>query len=127
MVRVRLALISATHGILVMMQVWKPAVGQRHLAPTVDPGAKRVTLTVRTTGTTLTHSDYVTINVEPVAKAGSDQTVGVGDTVSFNGSGSIGTNLSYSWDFGDNATSGNPSLGQRHLAPTVRPVPRGLP
>ena len=67
-------------------------------------GARTVILTVMDTITKLNHSDVVTINVEPVAKAGSDQTVGVGDTVSFDGSGSIGTNLSYSWDFGADAT-----------------------
>ena len=68
------------------------------------PGAKTVILTVMDTVTKLNHSDIVTINVEPVAKAGSDQTVGVGDTVSFDGSDSSGSNLSYSWDFGADAT-----------------------
>ena len=54
--------------------------------------------------TELTDSDEVTINVEPVANAGSDQIVVVDNTVSFDGSDSIGTNLSYSWAFGDDAT-----------------------
>ena len=72
------------------------------------PGAKIVTLTVTDGDTELTDSDEVTINVEPVANAGNDQTVGVGDTVNFDGSGSIGSNLSYSWDFGANAT---PAIG----------------
>ena len=67
-------------------------------------GAKTVSLTVTDEETGFTDRDDVTINVEPVANAGNDQTVGVGDTVSFDGSGSIGTNLSYSWDFGDDAT-----------------------
>ena len=40
----------------------------------------------------------------PVADAGSDQIVSVGDTVNFDGSGSTGSNLSYSWDFGADAT-----------------------
>ena len=39
----------------------------------------------------------------PVADAGSDQIVSVGDTVNFDGSGSTGSNLSYSWDFGSGA------------------------
>ena len=39
----------------------------------------------------------------PVANAGSDQIVSVGDTVNFDGSGSTGNNLTYSWDFGSGA------------------------
>ena len=69
-------------------------------------GAKRVTLTVRDSTTELTDSDEVIIIVEPlpVADAGDDQTVGVHREVSFDGSGSEGSNLSYSWDFGADAT-----------------------
>ena len=64
-----------------------------------------VTLTVTEHCTTkVTHSDTVTINVEPAANAGNDQIVVVDNTVSFDGSGSVGTDLSYSWDFGDDAT-----------------------
>ena len=44
----------------------------------------------------------------PVANAGSDQIVSVGTTVNFDGSGSTGSNLSYSWDFGADA---NPTTG----------------
>ena len=68
-----------------------------------EPGAKTVMLTVTDRDTGVTAKDYVTINVGVVANAGSDQTVAVGDTVSFDGLGSIGTNLSYSWDFGADA------------------------
>ena len=68
-----------------------------------EPGAKTVMLTVTDRDTGVTAKDDVTINVGVVARAGSDQTVAVGDTVSFDGSGSIGTNLSYSWDFGADA------------------------
>ena len=68
------------------------------------PGAKIVTLTVMNTVTKVTDSDTVTINVEPVAEAGSDQIVAVNTAVSFDGSGSSGSNLSYSWDFGADAT-----------------------
>ena len=68
------------------------------------PGTKTVILTVMDTVTKLNNSDIVTINVEPVAEAGNDQTVAVGDTVSFDGLGSTGSNLSYSWAFGADAT-----------------------
>ena len=68
------------------------------------PGAKVAMLTVTDSTTGLTDRDDVTINVGLVANAGSDQTVGVGDTVRFDGSGSIGSNLSYSWAFGDDAS-----------------------
>ena len=72
------------------------------------PGAKTVTLTVTdvTTSARPTASDTVTINVHnpPVAEAGDNQTVSVGETVSFDGSDSTGSNLSYSWDFGTDAT-----------------------
>ena len=70
------------------------------------PGTKVVTLTV-TDAVGATASDTVTITVEPVApvaNAGSDQIVSVDDTVNFDGSGSTGSNLSYSWDFGADAT-----------------------
>ena len=65
-------------------------------------GAKTVTLTV-TDIVGATASDTVTITVEPVAEAGSDQIVSVGETVTFDGSGSRGSDLSYSWDFGADA------------------------
>ena len=59
-----------------------------------------------------------TINVAPVANAGPDQSVYVGDTVTLNGSGSSdpdGDLISYSWAFtsappGSTATLNNPTL-----------------
>jgi serine protease len=50
------------------------------------------------------------VNDPPVANAGPDQSVLVGDTVSFNGSGSSdpdGTIVSYKWNFGDGSPLGN--------------------
>jgi len=47
------------------------------------------------------------VNDPPIANAGPDQSVLVGNTVNFNGSGSNdpdGTIVSYFWDFGDNST-----------------------
>ncbi len=66
-------------------------------------GTKTVTLTV-TDAAGATASDTVTITVEPVADAGNNQTVLVGETVNFDGSGSEGSNLSYAWAFGAGAT-----------------------
>ena len=74
-------------------------------------GEKIVTLTVADTGGA-TASDTVTITVHeaPIAEGGSDQTVLVGETVRFDGSGSRGSNLSYSWDFGADATPATGSV-----------------
>ena len=92
------------------------------------PGTKTVTLTVTDNITELTGSDEVIINVKPppVANAGGDRTVGEDQKVIFDGSGSIGTNLSYLWDFGADADPATGS-GRCRLAPTVSPAPRRLP
>ena len=67
------------------------------------PGTKTVTLTVTDSATELKHSDKVTIKVKPLpeAEAGDDQIVGVNQKVIFDGSGSTGIGIDYSWDFGD--------------------------
>ena len=75
-------------------------------------GVKTVTLTV-TDNDGLVDSDTVQItvaadatNVGPTANAGNDQTVNVGEEVSFDGSlstDSDGTIVNYHWDFGDGA------------------------
>ena len=76
-------------------------------------GAKTVTLIV-TDDEGVSRSDTVTITVHnaPIADAGGDQTVLVGETVLFNGLGSSdpdGGELIYSWDFGTDATPGTGS------------------
>ena len=116
----------------------KPATG-RGVKPSctyTTTGDKTVTLTVRDTDNNVA-SDTVTITVEPVAEAGSDQIVDVGDTVSFDGSGSEGSNLSYLWAFGDKANptaSGSgvrvsytyPTTGDKTVTLTVTDTVSGL-
>lgn len=60
--------------------------------------------TARSASTSYTPYTPHTPPSPPVAEAGSDQIVSVGDTVNFDGLGSTGSNLSYSWDFGTDAT-----------------------
>ena len=78
------------------------------------PGTYTVTLTVTDNwGQTGSDSVVMTVgsplNLPPVAEAGPDRTIEVGDTVTLDGSGSHdpdGTIVSYTWDFGD-ATPGS--------------------
>jgi len=79
-------------------------------------GTYTVTLTV-TDNEEVTDSDTTVITVidgsanqDPVADAGSNQTVDLGDTVTFDGTGSSdpeGSSLSYAWDFGDGSSPGS--------------------
>jgi PKD repeat protein len=64
---------------------------------------------------------YNTINEVPVANAGPDHTVWVGEVVQFDGSGSYdpdGTIVSYEWDFGDgtSVTLTNPFTSHTYVA-----------
>jgi PKD repeat protein len=75
-----------------------------------DVGNHIVSLTV-TDNDSLTDTDYISITVEPnqipVAIAGPNQVVTVGETVNFDGSDSYDTDgdiVSYIWDFGDGYT-----------------------
>ena len=55
-------------------------------------------------GSTAKSTSTLPYNEPPVADAGSDQIVLAFRRVDFDGSGSTGSNLSYSWDFGTDAT-----------------------
>jgi len=59
------------------------------------------------------------INQPPIADAGEDQTATVGDTVSFDGSGSYdpdGSIVSYSWSFGDGETGSGEIVSHTYTA-----------
>lgn len=63
---------------------------------------------------------FVTLlNQPPVANAGPDQTIYVGDVVTFNGSASYdpdGTIVSYNWDFGDGTTGTGVTVSHTYAA-----------
>ncbi|WP_321420773.1 disaggregatase related repeat-containing protein [uncultured Methanomethylovorans sp.] len=63
----------------------------------------------------------VPVDEAPVAEAGANQTVVIGSTVSFDGSGSIDANgiVLYSWDFGDGATAEDTVATASHVYPTA--------
>ena len=88
-----------------------------------SPGHYTVSLTVTddlgVTSTTTTHS--VTVDAAPVASfSASPNPASVGPSVAFNGTGSsdtLGTIVSYSWEFGDDATGSGPAASHRYAAP----------
>lgn len=58
-------------------------------------------------------------NQAPIANAGDDQAVNVGETVMFNGSGSSdpdGSIISYEWNFGDGNTGGGVSVSHAYAS-----------
>ncbi len=82
----------------------------------VSDSPHTVTITVTDNGG-LSDTDDVIVtinpNQEPVADAGSDQSVSEGETVYFDGSSSYdidGTIISYDWDFGDGSTGTGETL-----------------
>lgn len=106
--------------------LWDFGDGEEGTGPTVShaysqAGTYTVTLTV-TDNAGASASDSLTVTVEepnepPVADAGPDQSVKVGETVSFDGSGSYdpdGSLVEYSWDFEDKGATGS-GLSPTHV------------
>jgi len=87
---------------------WEPYATSKSWNLTAGDGAKTVYVQYRDT-VNLTVTAYQTITLDttkPIANAGQNQTVTVGTSITFNGTGSTDNTgiASYMWDFGDGTT-----------------------
>jgi len=94
-----------------------------------QPGPQTVRLEVRDdSGLPCDNDDAefdVLVNAAPVAVAGADAFVAVGEAVAFDASGSAdanGDDLSYAWDFGDGNTAAGAAVSHGFKAPGTYPV-----
>ncbi|MCL4872140.1 MAG: PKD domain-containing protein [Anaerolineae bacterium] len=90
-----------------------------HTYPAIPIGNYRVVLTAHNTVTTQTTQTYVTIVEEPIAglTAVNDSPTPLGQATNFTATVSAGTNITYTWDFGDGNYVDGPIVS--HIYPEV--------
>jgi PKD repeat protein len=113
---------SISQGAAIVAYEWNFGDGKTSSGKTVThtydrAGKFTVLLTIKTAAqtscNTTTAQRIITINAAPVANAGSDQLVGVNQTLSFNGSASKdadGSITGFHWNFGDGQTASGPQV-----------------
>lgn len=108
---------------------WEFGDGTVKVGPTVvhafrNPGLYRVVHTIEDDSghrcNTASEAFYVRVNARPVAEAGADQRVSIGQHAAFNGldsRDSDGTVASYRWDFGDGSSAAGSKVVHAYAAP----------